>query len=304
MQVLARGLQLAWPPLAYSIQDDDEARRVYSVDLHLVRRGARLRGERACGSNRAGSCGSSPRPTSSRPTRRSACWRRASPSMRLYLAMVVILGRTGRTEFSFPATIAAVVTNVALNLVLVPSHGIVGAGLALVGSYVVVLVLMYAFTQRLFPVPYEWRRLALVLLSAAALVAAGELLLPTSGADRPAQPRRALARLPAESSTSSASSTRRSAPAWPSSYARPRSPRAPRAFARRRLTPGPTRTSIPTSGPRSTRSRRATRTARGPDRPGHGRRCTRRPPRACPRRCRVAAPGGRGASRCPGPGLA
>ena len=46
----------------------------------------------------------------------------------------------------------------------------------------VVLVLMYAFTQRLFPVPYEWRRLALVLLSAAALVAAGEVLLPTSGA--------------------------------------------------------------------------------------------------------------------------
>jgi hypothetical protein len=64
----------------------------------------------------------------------------------------------------------------------VPSQGIVGAGLALVGSYVIVLALMYAFTQRLFPVPYEWGRLALVLLSAAAVVAAGELILPTSGA--------------------------------------------------------------------------------------------------------------------------
>ena len=42
--------------------------------------------------------------------------------------------------------------------------GIVGAGLALVASYVVVLVLMYVFTQRLFPVPYEWGRLALVVL--------------------------------------------------------------------------------------------------------------------------------------------
>ena len=43
---------------------------------------------------------------------------------------------------------------------LVPSLGIVGAGLALVASYVVVLALMYVFTQRLFPVPYEWGRLA------------------------------------------------------------------------------------------------------------------------------------------------
>jgi len=99
----------------------------------------------------------------------------------LYLAMVIILGRTGRTEFSFPATIAAVATNLILNLALVPSLDIVGAGLALVASYVVVLGLMYAFTQRLFPVPYEWRRLALVVLSAAALVGVGEAVLPTSG---------------------------------------------------------------------------------------------------------------------------
>jgi len=71
----------------------------------------------------------------------------------LYMVLVVILGRTGRTEFNFPATIAALVVNVALNLALVPSLGIVGAGLALVASYVVVVALMYVLTQRLFPVP-------------------------------------------------------------------------------------------------------------------------------------------------------
>ena len=31
VNVLARGFQLAWPPLAYSIRDDDEARRVYAA---------------------------------------------------------------------------------------------------------------------------------------------------------------------------------------------------------------------------------------------------------------------------------
>ncbi len=80
----------------------------------------------------------------------------------LYLVMVVILGRTGRTERSFPATLAGTVANVALNLILIPPLGIVGAAIALVGSYLVVVVLMYVLTRRLFPVPYEWGRLALL----------------------------------------------------------------------------------------------------------------------------------------------
>ena len=100
----------------------------------------------------------------------------------LYLVLVVILGRTGRTEFNFPATVAALAANVALNLILVPPLGIVGAGIALVASYLVVLALMYVFTQRLFPVPYEWGRLGLVVATAAVLFAGGELLLPTEGA--------------------------------------------------------------------------------------------------------------------------
>src|SRR4051812_21009197 len=181
MQVLVRGLQLAWPPLAYSIRDDDEARRVYSAIFTWF---AALLAFAASGLW-----------LESRWIVRLLAAPDFFPSYQavgllatgiglygLYLAMVVILGRTGRTEFSFPATIAAVATNVVLNLLLVPSQGIVGAGLALVGSYVVVLALMYVFTQRLFPVPYEWRRLALVLIAASAVVAAGEVLLPTSGA--------------------------------------------------------------------------------------------------------------------------
>ena len=71
----------------------------------------------------------------------------------LYLVLVIILGRTGRTEFNFPATGAGTVVNIVLNLLLLPSMGIVGAGISLVASYAVVLVLMYVFTQRLFKVP-------------------------------------------------------------------------------------------------------------------------------------------------------
>jgi hypothetical protein len=99
----------------------------------------------------------------------------------LYLVLVVILGRTGRTEYNFPATGAGTITNIGLNLALLPTLGIVGAGISLVASYAVVLVLMYVFTQRLFRVPYEWLRLGQALGLAALLVAAGEFLLPTAG---------------------------------------------------------------------------------------------------------------------------
>lgn len=181
VNVLVRGFQLAWPPLAYSIRDDGEARRAYAAIVTWFVAGCAfvvtgmwllsrwivraLAAPEFFGSYKAIGLIST-----------------AVTLYALYMVLVVILGRTGRTGFNLPAAIAALVVNVALNLALVPPLGIVGAGIALVASYVVVLALMYGFTQRLFPVPYEWGRLTRVVLVSAALVLAGELLLPTSGA--------------------------------------------------------------------------------------------------------------------------
>ncbi len=181
VNVLVRGFQLAWPPLAYSIRDDGEARRTYAAVVTLFVAGCAfvvagmwllsrwivraLTAPEFFGSYKA-----------------IGLVATGVTLYALYMVLVVILGRTGRTEFNFPATAAALVANVVLNLLLVPPLGIVGAGLALVASYLVVLALMYVFTQRLFPVPYEWGRLARVVLVSALLVGAGELLLPTEGA--------------------------------------------------------------------------------------------------------------------------
>ena len=180
VNVLVRGFQLAWPPIAYSIRDDDEARRTYAAVVTWFVTG--------CAFVVTGMW------LFSRWIVRALAAPQFFDSYEaigliatgvtlyaLYMVLVVILGRTGRTEFNFPATIAALVANLALNLALVPSLGIVGAGLALVASYVVVVALMYVFTQRLFPVPYQWGRLARVLFVSAALVGLGELLLPTEG---------------------------------------------------------------------------------------------------------------------------
>lgn len=182
VNVLVRGFQLAWPPLAYSIRDDEEARRFYATVVTLFVAG--------CAFVVTGMW------LFSRWIVRAL----ADPKFfeayepiglitvgvtlyALYQVLIVILGRTGRTEFNFPAAIGALVANVALNLLLVPPLGIVGAGLALALSYLLGLGLMYAFTQRLFPVPYEWGRLLRVTLAVTAIVGVAELLAPTEGAD-------------------------------------------------------------------------------------------------------------------------
>jgi len=181
VNVLVRGFQLAWPPLAYSIRDDGEARRAYAVVVTLF--------VAACAFVVTGMWLFSrwivrllAAPDFFDSFEAVGLISTAVTLYALYLVLVVILGRTGRTEFNLPATLAALVANVVLNLILVPPLGIVGAGLALVASYVVVLALMYVFTQRLFPVAYEWGRLAKIVLASAVLVGVGELAMPTEGA--------------------------------------------------------------------------------------------------------------------------
>ncbi len=191
VNVLVRGFQLAWPPLAYSIRDDDEARRFYATVVTLFTAG--------CAFVVTGMW------LFSRWIVRALAAPKFFDSYEaiglittavtlyaLYMVMVVILGRTRRTGFNFPAAIAALVTNVILNLLLVPPLGIVGAALALVASYLVVVALMYVFTQRLFPVPYQWGRLARVVLTSAVLVGVGRTGDADLGLRRAARPRRPL----------------------------------------------------------------------------------------------------------------
>ena len=182
VNVLVRGFQLAWPPLAYSIRDDGEARRTYATVVTLfvagcafVVTGMWLFSRWIVRALAA--------PKFFDAYEAIGLVSTAVTLYALYLVLVVILGRTGRTEFNFPAAVGALVVNVALNLALVPPLGIAGAGIALVASYLVALALMYGFTQRLFPVPYEWGRMLRVVLTVAAIVGLAELVAPTSGAD-------------------------------------------------------------------------------------------------------------------------
>src|SRR5581483_401834 len=100
----------------------------------------------------------------------------------LYLIFVVISGRIRRTRRNLPAALAGLAVNVLGLVALVPPLGISGAGIALVIAYTAMLLVIHALTRRLFPVDFEWGRLARVLGVLVGVAVAGELALPTHGA--------------------------------------------------------------------------------------------------------------------------
>ena len=63
-----------------------------------------------------------------------------------------------RTEFVLAVSAVALAVNIALNFVLVPSHGMYGAAWATLAAYFVEMALMAAVAQRLLPMPYGWLR--------------------------------------------------------------------------------------------------------------------------------------------------
>ena len=86
-----------------------------------------------------------------------------------YLMTSIGLNITKNTQYYPVATMAAAVSNVGLNFVLVPRFGMMGAAWANAVAYGLQAVLAFRFSQMFFPVQYETRRI--VTLAAAAVIA-------------------------------------------------------------------------------------------------------------------------------------
>ncbi len=183
--VIVRGFQYAWPPLAYSIDSDAEASRLYSLvttyfvlATGIVVAAVALLGRwivRLLAAHEYfGAHAALP-------------WLALAWTLYgLYQVMIVITGRARATTRNLPAAGAGLLVNVALLLLLVPHGGaglgIAGAGIALCGAYVAMLFVMHLLTRRLFAVAFQWRRLAQASAILAGVAVSGELLLPSSGA--------------------------------------------------------------------------------------------------------------------------
>jgi O-antigen/teichoic acid export membrane protein len=93
-----------------------------------------------------------------------------------YLLTSIGLNITRRTQFYPVATICAATINVILNFLLIPGYGIVGAAWANGAAYGVQAMLGYAFSQRFYPIRYEWGRIARVCVAAIVATAAARVL--------------------------------------------------------------------------------------------------------------------------------
>ena len=85
-----------------------------------------------------------------------------------------------RTTFLGVISVSAAAVNVALNLVLIPAWGMVGAAVSTVGAFAVLTVGTAIAAQRIDPVDYPIGRLAVVLVSA---VAAGAAAFVSTGSE-------------------------------------------------------------------------------------------------------------------------
>ncbi len=72
---------------------------------------------------------------------------------------------------------AGALVNVAVNLALVPSLGITGAALATLAAYMVMAGYIYYESNKVYPVPYEWKRIAVLFIVIVAVFAIDRLII-------------------------------------------------------------------------------------------------------------------------------
>jgi O-antigen/teichoic acid export membrane protein len=92
-----------------------------------------------------------------------------------YIVVAIGVGRAKRTQFNWVVTGAAAAVNIALNLILIPPYGMMGAAIATIAAYAVMFVGMVWWSQRIYPVAYQWRRVVTAAGTGIALVAIGKL---------------------------------------------------------------------------------------------------------------------------------
>jgi O-antigen/teichoic acid export membrane protein len=175
MVLLITAFRTAWPAFAYSIEDDREAKRTYGFVLTyfvtIASWAALALGLLAPWLVRALS------------PAESAFWPGAKVVAPLafgaalyagYIVVAIGVGRARKTQLNWAVTGLAAALNVGLNLALVPPYGMMGAAWATVAAYGVLFVLMAWRSHRIYPVPYQWRRVGTALAAAAALAGLGK----------------------------------------------------------------------------------------------------------------------------------
>jgi O-antigen/teichoic acid export membrane protein len=175
MVLLLTAFRLAWPAFAFSIEDDREARRTYAYVLTYlvlvttwVATGLTLLSPWFVEWLAA--------PAFEDASRVVGPLAFAAVAFGGYIVVAIGVGRARRTQFNWVVTGAAAAINVALNLLLIPRYGMMGAAVATVAAYTTMFVGMSWWAQRIYRVPYQWRRVGTATAAGVALAVVGKLV--------------------------------------------------------------------------------------------------------------------------------
>ncbi|HUU26332.1 MAG TPA: oligosaccharide flippase family protein [archaeon] len=92
----------------------------------------------------------------------------------IYINLTVGCDLTGRTRYYAWTTGAAAVFNVSACFLLIPVWGMMGAAWVTLFSYMLQAILLFILTRKIYPVDYEWGKLARLALITAGCFAAGK----------------------------------------------------------------------------------------------------------------------------------
>ncbi len=148
----------AWPAFAYSIEDDREARRTYAFVLtYLLTFASWL--ALALGALAPWWTRLLTSPHYIRAEKGVALLAFAGAVYAGYTVLAIGSGRARKTQLNWVVTGFGAAVNVGLNFWLIPRWGMVGASISTAAAYLVLFVGMMLYAQRVYPVPYQWRRI-------------------------------------------------------------------------------------------------------------------------------------------------
>jgi len=167
--------RLAWPAFAYSIEDDSVAKRTYAFVLtYLLFLCCWVSLVLGLLSPWIVQVLAPNKPAFYRASEAIGILAFAGTAYAGYTVLAIGIGRARRTQFNWIITGAAALLNVALNLALIPPYGMMGAAISTVAAYVAMFIGMTLNAQRVWPVPYQWRRVVTLSIVAVGLLVLGK----------------------------------------------------------------------------------------------------------------------------------
>jgi O-antigen/teichoic acid export membrane protein len=166
--------RLAWPAFAYSIDDDNAAKRTYAYVLtYLLFVCCWISVALGTLAPWIVQVLAPTKPAFHRADEAVGLLAFASTAYAGYTVLAIGIGRARRTQFNWIVSGIAAALNVALNLVLIPRYGMMGAAISTAAAYVGLFVGMTINSQHVYRVPYQWRRVLTLSSVAIALTAVG-----------------------------------------------------------------------------------------------------------------------------------